>query len=193
MSCSFPCSCEFTWKRMRSKPEQRRRFSSAHALPLHPPHLSPCEWKELRDTAQPMYGFVYYIFGSVCVRGCFGYLFRGEQVIRDAWLQRRQCGGFLWGPVSNPGVSERPAEGDRRHIPVRALHIADGPASGHWRRGVDTQNFSMWVEMEESYEGVKTSTHTCLLTCQYSMCSLIGWTLQTDLVLAAPVVLMRWG
>lgn len=105
---------------------------------------------------------------------------------QDARSQRRQHRAFLWGLVSNPGVSKRSAKRDRRHLPVCSLHITDGPASGYWHWGgkntvieprhqncIVSLNVGQLVNKQGQRYCVKESMesvhwYTCLNTCQHS-------------------------
>lgn len=88
-------------------------------------HLSPFVWK------------LSFHFGGKTYSASESLLLdTAEAVNQDAWSQWRQRGGFPRGPVSDPGVTERPPEWNDRHLPVCPLHLSDGPASGHGQQGV---------------------------------------------------------
>lgn len=124
-----------------SKTEKKRRlFISCQNVDEQPLLFACLHVKTLRHCSQPGLHPPWSLISAGRPAICVRISSRAWHKSGDAWSQRRQRGGLLWGPVPDPGVAERHPERDSRHLPVSPLHLPDGPASGRRQRGA--QNMS---------------------------------------------------
>lgn len=124
-----------------SKTEKKRRlFISCQNVDERPLLFACLHVKTLRYCSQPGLHTPWYLISAGRPAICLRISSRAWHKSRDAWSQRHQRGGLLWGPVSDPGVAERHPERNSRHLPVSPLHLSDGPASGRWQRGAQSMS-----------------------------------------------------